>query len=170
MIICTPPQYDYRGLSISRYTIILIYCPSLSHRPVVGLEHYIRLFQGNCFLPTEWILSCDTYIPNCTLHLLGITQIIIGMCSDHSSLRAKDLVAKQHSNDKKLKQCHGFQINACDRCFKFTPHFSPYQINCSDDCLSLSLWVIAQPSTPTISCWHCGQCHTPYRLLAWRYF
>jgi len=28
-IIVKPPQYDYRGLSISRYTVISIYCPSL---------------------------------------------------------------------------------------------------------------------------------------------
>jgi len=28
-IIVKSPQYDYRGLSISRYTIISIYCPSL---------------------------------------------------------------------------------------------------------------------------------------------
>jgi len=29
MIIVKPPRYDYRGLLISRYTIISIHCPSL---------------------------------------------------------------------------------------------------------------------------------------------
>jgi len=29
-IIVKPPQYDYHGLSISQYTIILIYYPSLT--------------------------------------------------------------------------------------------------------------------------------------------
>jgi len=28
-IIVKPPRYDYCGLSISQYTITLIYCPSL---------------------------------------------------------------------------------------------------------------------------------------------
>ena len=31
-IIVKPPQYDYRGLSISRYMVIPIYCPSLPLR------------------------------------------------------------------------------------------------------------------------------------------
>jgi len=35
--IVKPPRYDYRGLSVSRYMIILTYCPSLPMRSQSGI-------------------------------------------------------------------------------------------------------------------------------------
>jgi len=41
MIIVKPPRYDYCGLSISRYMIISIYCPSLTYTST-------HITQGGC--------------------------------------------------------------------------------------------------------------------------
>jgi len=40
-IIVKPPQYDYHGFSMSQYTIILIYCPSLVAVSAIDRFHSI---------------------------------------------------------------------------------------------------------------------------------
>ena len=60
-IIVKPPRYDYCGLSISRYTVILIYCPScnsvvvaLNHSCTVCLQDYLKPGQQCCADALWW--------------------------------------------------------------------------------------------------------------------
>jgi len=66
-IIVKLPQYDYRGLSISRYIIISIYCPSLimnAHRNEVIIRLYVSGFEKRAHFaqrPKFWVLITHNF-------------------------------------------------------------------------------------------------------------
>jgi len=69
-IIVKPPRYDYRELSISRYTITLIYCPPLNNTAIYYM-YPLNIHTDTIYINIDISFLLDITIIECILQLLG---------------------------------------------------------------------------------------------------